>query len=164
MNWRRQKFCSVYLIDWEGNRYASGDMYFYAYENLQVMFQYMSLEARKLSMLIAPARSSSSFGIVHHHQEIVEEAIFSQAEIPRLIWEFSSSLEFWANTSKLSWSRSFRHAVGMPFHAPIVGWGKPPTHNYTDVAVLRSHKSNSHRRPIEVPKSDKRDPHAFKNL
>ena len=86
-------FC-VFLIDWEGNRYASGDMYFYAYENLQVMFQYMSLEARKLSMLIAPARSSSSFGIVHHHQEIVEEAIFSQAEIPRLIWEFSSSLEF----------------------------------------------------------------------
>ena len=164
MNWRRQKFCSVYLIDWEGNRYVSGDMYFYAYENLQLMFQYMSLEARKLSMLIAPARSSSSFRIVHHHQEIVEEAIFSQAEIPRLIWEFSSSLEFWANTSKLSWSRSFRHAVGMPFHAPIVGWGKPPTHNYTDVAVLRSHKSNSHRRPIEVPKSDKRDPHAFKNL
>ena len=61
------KICSVFLIDWEGNRYASGDMYFYAYENLQVMFQYMSLEARKLSMLIAPARSSSSFGIVHHH-------------------------------------------------------------------------------------------------
>ena len=91
-----QKICSVFLIDWEGNRYASGDMYFYAYENLQVMFQYMSPEARKLSMLIAPARSSSSssFGIVHHHQEIVEEAIFSQAEIPRLIWEFSSSLEF----------------------------------------------------------------------
>ena len=89
-----QKICSVFLIDWEGNRYASGDMYFYAYENLQLMFQYMSLEARKLSMLIAPARSSSSFGIVHHHQEIVEEAIFSQAEIPRLIWEFSSSLEF----------------------------------------------------------------------
>ena len=82
----------MFLIDWEGNRYARGDMYFYAYENLQVMFQYMSLEARKLSMLIAPARSSS-FGIVHH-QEIVEEAIFSQAEIPRLIWEFSSSLEF----------------------------------------------------------------------
>ena len=81
------------LIDWERNRYASGDTYLYAYENLQVMFQYMSLEARKLSMLIAPARSSSSFGIVHH-QEIVKEAIFSQAEIPRLIWEFSSSLRF----------------------------------------------------------------------